>query len=167
MRWDIFSVVLSCVALTLPLQLVAVDAHANESSYMDQVSQANARAHQGQLDAALEQLNAVIISHPQQSRAYKVRGNVYFAKENYRAALSDFNKVVQFAPEEASSYLDRAIVHLALKNYAQAFDDTNQALVLQPDNREAVLLKLTILENHSQQKNGVARVRAKGEKLRN
>lgn len=156
-----------CVSLiSISLNLCAAE-QVPALSYSASVTSANNKAHQGQLVEALTELNAAIASNPEEPRAYRVRGNVLFAQKSYRAALRDFDRLVQLKPQEAVSYLDRAIIYLALDEHAKALDDVDKALELQPNSREALFLKLNVIESHARDKKNFARVRAKGEKLRN
>jgi tetratricopeptide (TPR) repeat protein len=163
MRFSIVYLSLACLCLGAPLHIAADDA----SVYTNLVQAANTLARNDELSEALDLLNKAIEVQPDEVRAYKVRGNVYFALENYSDALCDFDRIIELTPQKASAYLDRAAICLALQHYDKALSDVRKSLEIQPKNDQAVMLERVIRTAKSSKPTRFVRMRAKGEKLRN
>lgn len=161
-----FYLTLASFSLFAPISLIAT-ANDHEPPYVEQVDAASFAAKQGDLDSSLELLNKAIADHPKESRAYRVRANVYFARKDYDAALSDLNRFLELTSYQVVGYLDRASLYLAMDDYKKALEDVERALQLEPNSDRAHLLAVTI-RAAAQHKvpERLIRLRKKGEKLR-
>jgi tetratricopeptide (TPR) repeat protein len=63
---------------------------------------------------AMEDLNKAILLAPQFKDSYKVRGNIYFAKNNYKLALIDYNKVLSIDKVDLDALVNRAKIKINL-----------------------------------------------------
>ena len=106
----------------------------------------NRHAKNGNYSQALTSLNASIQSDPQNARAYKLRGHVYYAKGDYSKALSDLNYVVALVPDSANALADRAIVYSVTGKHGLALADIERALELKPSSAFAQAVRKEILE---------------------
>lgn len=97
------------------------------------IAEANKLLCNGELDKALSLLNECIANHPENIRALRLRGNVYFAKDDYTSSLQDFNTILSLTPSSGKAYFDRGIIHLAMDADELAFDDIEKAFVLNPE----------------------------------
>lgn len=110
-------------------------AQSAETSLVPQevVKEANDLLKDGGRDAALEKLNAVIEAHPTYPRAYRLRGNLYFVKKDYKNALKDFSKVIELSPENGKAFFDRGITHLVMGDDELGLIDVKRAYKLDPE----------------------------------
>lgn len=111
------------------------------------LEEGNEMAKKGDYPHALEALNQAIVKSPNNPRAYKIRGHIYYAMGDYQKSLEDLNHVVELTPKNPTSYTDRAIVHSVLHHHSQALSDVEIALKLNPDSHYATEVRKKILEN--------------------
>jgi tetratricopeptide (TPR) repeat protein len=97
------------------------------------IASANALAKKGEYRHALDELDQAIAKDAKNSRAYKVRGHVYYAIGNYALAVKDFEQVRVLAPSSANAYVDLAIAQSMMGNHKQALANISYALSLKPD----------------------------------
>ena len=113
---------------------------------LSHASLGNRQAKNGDYAQSLNSLNASIQSNPQNARAYKLRGHVYYAKGNYSKALADLNTVVTLVPDSANALADRAIVYSVMGKHGLALSDIERALELKPSSSFAQAVRKEILE---------------------
>lgn len=110
------------------------------------LDQGNASAKKGSYREALIHLNAAIQAEPQNARAYKLRGHVYYAMGNYSKAYTDLDHVVVLAPNSANALVDRAIIYSVTGKHGLALVDIEHALKLKPESTFAKSVRKEILE---------------------
>jgi tetratricopeptide (TPR) repeat protein len=135
------------VSLLSVMTAVSLGAAQDESSISNHLNQANNHAKSGEYAKALEEVNQVLATDPDNARAYKIRGHVYHAMGDHLQALTDLNKVTALVPASANAYVDRAIVQSHLGNHGAALVDVERALNLKPDSQFAQIVRARILEN--------------------
>jgi tetratricopeptide (TPR) repeat protein len=101
---------------------------------------AQAKIKQGDLDAALGDLNIVTTTYKSKNaELYFYIGNAHFMKNDWGAAAKDYGKAISVKPGYVEAYLERGKCYLlAGKNkYQMAQLDFNQVLKLKPESEEA------------------------------
>lgn len=126
-----------CTAV-LTLSSVHADEATSQQTVNESLITANKFLRSSELDEALSVLNDVLEKDPSNIRALRLRGNVYFAKENYEMAMQDFDAIVDCHPRAARSYFDRGIVNFAMGNDELAMDDIEKAFALNPELAEHI-----------------------------
>lgn len=116
------------------------------------LSRVNQLIKERQYDEALYSINEIIHSFPQNSRAYKLRGNLLFLTGHYQHALNDFERVADLLPNHHESYVDIAIVNYMLNNYDEALGYVDHALFLKPKSPFAFKVKMLILKEKESKK---------------
>ncbi len=89
----------------------------------------------GQLEAALESVNAAIEREPYMAAAYHERGKTRHLGRDYDAAISDFTMAIHIEPDYAEAHFNRALAYEARGRYAEAERDFTRTLEL---NRHAL-----------------------------
>jgi tetratricopeptide (TPR) repeat protein len=74
------------------------------------------------------------LDHPQNKRAYYVRGLLDGYLKNYPEAERDFQNFIAWAPDEWGGYMDLSWIYINDGKYDDAVSVVNNALVLFPDN---------------------------------
>ena len=101
---------------------------------------AQAKIKQGDLDAALGDLNIVTTtSKSKNAELYFYIGNAHFMKNDWGAAAKDYGKAISVKPGYLEAYLERGKCYLlsGKNKYQMAQMDFNQVLKLKPENEEA------------------------------
>ena len=91
------------------------------------------------------QIEEIIEKDPAKALAAKVRGNEFFARQNYTAAIEEYTQAIELCPsgadasdenkEQLSIYFsNRAACHLMLAAYDATVADCTASLELQPNN---------------------------------
>lgn len=114
------------------------------------ISTGNSFAKSGNYQAALSELTTAIAVDPENARAYKLRGHVYYVLGDYTKSLADLDYVVALTPTSANAYCDRAIANSAAGNHGQALVDIDQALKIQPESVFALSVRKVVLEKAAQ-----------------
>lgn len=83
---------------------------------------------------ALEKLSLAIEQRKIQTRAYYLRGNLYYKKNMYRETIIDFSKYLKYAPRNANALLLRAQSYEKLNLYKNALRDYIKVLSLTKNN---------------------------------
>ena len=101
----------------------------------------------GDIDLAIEQFDALILQHPNFSRARFNRGLLYLEREDWVTAQSAFQNTIQLAPFfiDAHYYLGEALAEQGL--YQEAFRAVERAHQLSPNDQR---IKRTFMELQSQ-----------------
>jgi tetratricopeptide (TPR) repeat protein len=99
---------------------------------------------QGDLSAALADLNHAIKLDPESPVAYRSRGKLRSQMGDYTGALLDFDRALAFDPHDLFSYLARGNVRLSLNNYVEAIADFSQAISIDPREPTAYLHRAQI-----------------------
>ncbi len=71
---------------------------------------------------------------PNNFRAYKDRGNVYFRKKEFDRAIADYNKAIELSPDYFLAYNNRGNVYMKREQFDLAIADYNRAISLKPEN---------------------------------
>lgn len=82
----------------------------------------------------LADLSEAIALKPSFTRAYILRGALYYHQGEFEKALADDTWVIEKLPRNASSRLNRGEVYLAMGNFAAAKEDFEKALSLEKTN---------------------------------
>jgi len=96
-----------------------------------------ARALQGNNQAALESLDAVLKLNPEFVDAYFNRGEIYFRSNQFELAIQDQGKVIEMKAEDSAAYSARAHSLYAMGKSEEALDDYAKAMELAPNSAEA------------------------------
>lgn len=93
----------------------------------------------GNIDAAVNDLNAAIAADANMVDAYILRGEIAMQNGNYTAAMNDFNAVLNIDAMNSIAYYDRALLNTRLEDFASAMNDINNALAAYATNPNDVL----------------------------
>ncbi len=126
--------------------------HANEES-VPSLNIISRLAKDGNFQNALNAVTVYIAKHPNETRAIKLRGHIFFAQNRYPEALADFSRVIELVPNSANAYVDRAGVYYAIGDLDNALVDVNTALEIKPNSSFALILKDSILDKQNPPKN--------------
>lgn len=86
---------------------------------------------------AIKNLNRTIKLHPDDYRAYYIRGYCNYIQYNYTRAIADFTKAIELNPNLAMAYSDRGYCKLKFYNYKGAIEDYNKAIELKPNDAKS------------------------------
>lgn len=81
---------------------------------------------------AIKNLTRTIKLHPDDYRAYYIRGYCNYMQYNYKRAIADFTRAIELNPNLSIAYSDRGYCELNLRNYKGAIEDYNKAIELKP-----------------------------------
>lgn len=101
---------------------------------------AQSKIKQGDLDAALGDLNIVTTTYKSKNaELYFFIGNAHFMKNDYGAAAKDYGKAISVKPGYVEAFIERGKCYLlsGKNKYQMAQLDFNQALKLKPESEEA------------------------------
>ena len=87
---------------------------------------------EGELERALEDLNAAIRLDPYASAWLRNRGMVYKELQELDRAIRDFGEAIRFDPQDALSYNNRGIAYKVKNEYDKAISDYSEAIRLDP-----------------------------------
>ncbi|MCS6813246.1 MAG: tetratricopeptide repeat protein [Cyanobacteria bacterium] len=93
--------------------------------------QAMAKVQQGNYRDALADLDWLILTDPQNAKAYCQRGIVHAKVGRRKAAIHDLTEAIRLAPHDSQMLLHRAMVRLELEDARGAIDDLNQLVSTQ------------------------------------
>lgn len=80
---------------------------------------------------ALEIISKALELDPRYAKSYKIRGDIFLAREEYEKALADYNRSIELYPHTASPYLARGKVHAILEDPESACYDFWKACALE------------------------------------
>lgn len=140
---------LSSFLFSLSLIGDQIPVYSGQSVSAPHISAGNNLAKSGNYSQALTELNQAIAKDPNNARAYKLRGNVYYAMGDYVQSLRDLDQVVNLVPDSVNAYCDRAIAHSMVGNHGLALTDIEYALKLKPTSSFAQAVRAKILEKAS------------------
>jgi Flp pilus assembly protein TadD len=95
---------------------VAVEAEANQKTYLDAIREGNAAYSAGSFDKAIANFNEAIRLHPDDATAFNSRGNAYAHKGNLYRAIADYNEAIRLKPNYATAFCNRGIARQKLNN---------------------------------------------------
>ena len=113
-----------------------------------------------QYDKALEQLNQIIESSPDDPVVYKVRSRVYLLKGDVLSALEDLNEADRLLPDDVSVLVMRGQVYRMTGQVAKARQDVDRALSIDGQNAEALLLRSSVSSDMEDYDQAIADLRA-------
>lgn len=93
----------------------------------------------GDIDAALVDLAAVIDGGAASVEAYILRAEAYMQNGDYANALADLDVALSKDPTSAVAYYDRYLLNLRLENYEAAMADINNSMAANTTNPSAIL----------------------------
>ena len=96
-----------------------------------------ARADQGDLDAAIADLDMAIQLNPDFAEAYYNRGNARRLQGDLNAAIADYDKAIQLDPGDAEAYFNRGGVRVLQGDLDEAIADFDKAIQHDPGYAEA------------------------------
>lgn len=88
---------------------------------------------QGQMDAALEDLNEGLRFNKKNKNGYLNRSLVYQSLGNYKKAVEDLSHYLHLNPNSAEIYYERGMLHRVLDNPKKAIEDLDHAIALNPN----------------------------------
>jgi tetratricopeptide (TPR) repeat protein len=103
------------------------------------LQEANKKAQEGQLDAAVQDYTQAINADPKNPVAYVNRGLAYQNKGDRRKALEDYTQAIALNDKLAEAYNNRSHVYFDDEKYDQAIADAEKAIDLRPNLPEAYL----------------------------
>lgn len=95
--------------------------------------------------AALKDRDAVLKMAPELADSWNLRGNAYFAMENWEAARNDYSQAIERGDPVGVFFRNRATSHLKLGDAVSALSDINEALRIAPMNEDFQKLRAEIL----------------------
>lgn len=104
----------------------------------DNLTQANQFLDAQQPEAAILAIDKTLKIHPNQAKAWKIRGDALFLLERYEAALAAYEKASQIDPKDPKAWNNQGETLYLLQHYEEALKAHDQALKLSPNNFEAV-----------------------------
>jgi tetratricopeptide (TPR) repeat protein len=96
---------------------------------------------QGNLEKAIDDLNATLEQHGDNIGAHLALAEALTNLEKYDEAMTHVEKVVQLQPEAAMAYTLRARLHVIKEDVKAALADLNKALELDPTDLSARLIR--------------------------
>ena len=93
----------------------------------------------GNIEGAINDLNAAITADASMVDAYILRGEAYMQIGDYNAAMNDFNTVLSIDAANSTAYYDRALLNTRLEDFTSAMNDINNALATYASNPNEVL----------------------------
>jgi Flp pilus assembly protein TadD len=91
----------------------------------------------GDLEGAVADYSEAARLHPNYSRPFNNRGNIYFYKGMYKEALADFNQALSLDPGVFETWNNRGNAKAMLSDLPGALGDYEKSLNLKPDYGEA------------------------------
>ncbi|WP_250436638.1 tetratricopeptide repeat protein [Hanstruepera flava] len=104
----------------------------------------------GNTQKALETLNLLINNAPDMSRAYYLRGLLYFELNNPKQALLDLKQAVKLNPNDAQSLYNIATYYYQNQDYTKAEEFARKAIAIYPANRDYQYLLALIFKAQGQ-----------------
>ena len=107
---------------------------------------------QSDLGKAKGEIDLELKYHPENKRAFYVRGLIDGYAKNYSEAQNDFRQFIAYAPKEWAGYMDLSWVYINDQKYQEALETDNRGLAMYPDhiwllsNKGLALYKLGRLE---------------------
>lgn len=99
----------------------------------------------GKFDAALENLNKLIVNWPNSSVALALRAVCYLALEQPSNAIKDLDRAVALDPSNAQLYSNRGSAYAELGDNSRALSDLNHAILLDPKSDMAMVNRGEVL----------------------
>jgi tetratricopeptide (TPR) repeat protein len=97
------------------------------------------RANQGDLEKAIEELNAILTENPKHSTVLLTRGYNYLSLRDYERANSDFTLVIELMPKSLAGLRGKAIALEALDRRKEALSFYDQALEVDPEDADSLV----------------------------
>ncbi len=85
-------------------------------------------------DKALAEINAELLSNPQNQRSYYIKGLISGYRQDYAAAIDAFKKFIEWSPKEWAGYNDLAWVYHQAGMYKEAEETSSKGLEMAPEN---------------------------------
>jgi Tfp pilus assembly protein PilF len=96
---------------------------------------------------------------PERSIGYRLKGSLFFFKDDDKSALEQLNKALEKDPEDDDALLLRAQVHSALKEPEKAKADVQKALSLNPDSERAIVMRSLLAAQEKRFAEAIADIR--------
>lgn len=100
-------------------------------------SRAEARAKEGDVAGAIEEINQAIALAPRESRYYRMAGDYYVRSGDANFAIVQYRRALSVNPEEAETHLRLARVLANQKDLMEAARSARSAIQIGPDSAEA------------------------------
>jgi len=81
-------------------------------------------------DSALYHIDKYILLYPDNSYGYDIKGDIYYAKEDYTTAIEIYTHAISLNPTKASLYEDRGDAYYYDKKYEDAISDFKKSVSL-------------------------------------
>ena len=88
-------------------------------------------------EQVIQHLTAQLNAHPQEARAYVLRGNAYLDQRRFHLAIDDYTRALELRPDDPIAYNNRGIAYRSLGDPVRALADYRQALALDVRYRDA------------------------------
>ncbi len=89
---------------------------------------------------AMDQINSLILLHPNHAMLYAVRGGMEQKRKQYELALHDLTVAIDMEPRNADFYVSRATLYLDMRKKKLAKQDAQTAVTLGADAKEMASL---------------------------
>jgi tetratricopeptide (TPR) repeat protein len=96
------------------------------------MNRASAAMGAGDLDAALDQLTAIVTDYPDYAEGWNQRATLYYMLDNFDASLADIDKVLALEPRHFGALSGRISIYLRQGKRPQALRDMIAALAIDP-----------------------------------
>jgi tetratricopeptide (TPR) repeat protein len=95
----------------------------------------------GKEEKALEELNGLIQSNPDDKLLYSLRGSIHHNRGSHDKALDDYSRWIRIAPDDPEAYIARGDAYVSKDNISMAIEDFCKAVKLD-SNHVAAKMKL-------------------------
>jgi protein O-GlcNAc transferase len=123
-------------AIELSPELVGQYAAEIEALAQQGIEQAEAAADSGELERAVETMQAVITLRPDESRPHFVLGNFYNEADQLLQAIEQYEAVLAIDPDNASALTNLGVVYYKMGDLDKAIATYQDALAVEPDDAE-------------------------------
>ena len=82
---------------------------------------------------AINIINELLSHYKKNSRAYNLRGDIFFAKKQYRKAVKDYSKAIDYDKKTLLYYQKRAFAYIETEKYERAAKDYEHIILSAPN----------------------------------
>jgi len=128
------------------LNLLSRSNNSSEKLLEDFLHMAIEKEEAGNYEEVIFYSNEVIELDPDNSEAWKLKGNALYIQERYDEALKCMRKYVELNPFVSEGWINKSKVLERQGRYSSAIEDLDVALTLEPGNYTALYLQALILK---------------------
>lgn len=124
--------------------------------FQQKIEEGKALIESGEIEKAIQILDQIIASDPQNASAYVQRAIAKSIQEDYEAALADFNKAVELRPMDAVIVNTRGGFFAGYGKYEEALADFERAIQLDPNYASAYVNQANIFADMGEYEKAIA-----------